>query len=130
MPEFTVEQLFEALNESGIKLKSAKVTVLGLSYKPNVADDRESPSYKLIKILKDKGANLAIFDPYFLEKSTVTTLKEAIKKADAIIVATDHKEFKKLLPKNLTSKVFIDGKNAFDRTLFKNTKIVYRGIGQ
>src|SRR5947209_11130319 len=54
MPEFTVEQLADGLNEAGKSIKGTRVAVLGLSYKPNVGDDRESPSYKLITILKSK----------------------------------------------------------------------------
>src|SRR5665213_1213242 len=52
MPEFTVDQLVAGLSETGTGLKGARVVVLGLSYKANVADDRESPSYNVIKILE------------------------------------------------------------------------------
>jgi nucleotide sugar dehydrogenase len=129
MPEFTVELLIEALAEVGIRLKAAKIAVLGLSYKANVADDRESPSYKLIKILKSKGAEVTTYDPYLIENSSSKSLKEAISKAEAIVLATNHTQFLKINPKTLTSKVFIDGKNAFDRAEFEDAGIIYKGIG-
>lgn len=129
MPEFTVEQLIEGMSEAGLKLKGSKVAVLGLSYKPNVADDRESPSYKVIKILEDKGAKVATYDPYFFEKSTAKSLDEALENSTAVIVATNHKEFEEIDPKNLTTQVFIDGKNAYVRADFEKAGIVYKGIG-
>ncbi len=129
MPEFTVDQLIEGLTEAGHKLKGSKIAVLGLSYKPNVADDRESPSYKLIKILKTKGANVASYDPYFPEKSTAKSMKAALNGSAAVIVATNHKEFLKLRPRYLVCQVFIDGKNAFNRQTFEKAGIIYKGIG-
>jgi UDP-N-acetyl-D-glucosamine dehydrogenase len=129
MPEFTVEQLIEGLGEAGLGIKGAKVTVLGLSYKANVADDRESPSYKLVTILKGRGAIVNTFDPYSLENSSSKSLKEAIGDKDAIVVATNHKEFMDLGSSKLDCKVFVDGKNAFDREALEKQKIIYKGIG-
>lgn len=128
MPEFTIEQLADGLNEAGLSLKGAKVAVLGLAYKPNVADDRESPSYKVIAHLKDKGAVVETYDPFFIDKSSVKTLAEALKDKDAIIVATNHREFLDMDLGKLNVKVFLDGKNAFDNTKLA-PGIIYRGIG-
>ncbi|HVS78666.1 MAG TPA: nucleotide sugar dehydrogenase [Candidatus Saccharimonadales bacterium] len=130
MPEFTVSQLVEALGEAGLKIKGARVAVLGLAYKPNVGDDRESPSYKLIKILESKGAQVSTYDPYVISRSTAKSLGGALKNAQAIVVATNHKEFARLNPKYLTSKVFIDGQNAFSRSAFEAAGIIYKGIGR
>lgn len=130
MPAFTVEQLIEGLGEAGLKLKDTKVTVLGLAYKPNVADDRESPSYRLIKVLESKGAIVASYDPHSLAKSTVKDLPAALKGAQAIIVATNHDEFMDLEPSKLTCKVFIDGKNAYSRADFEAAGIIFKGIGR
>lgn len=128
MPEFTVEQLIDGLNEFQMSLKGAKVAVLGLSYKANVADDRESPSYKVIKLLKEKGAAVESFDPYFLDKSTKKNLESTLQNIDAVIVATNHREFLEMDTQKLSVKVFIDGKNAFDKKSFPET-VVYKGIG-
>jgi UDP-N-acetyl-D-glucosamine dehydrogenase len=130
MPEFTVNQLIDALNEIGYTLKNSKVLVLGLSYKANVADDRESPSYKLIEILKRKGAKVSAYDPYLINKSDFDSLDKALASQDAIILAANHKSFLNLDPKLLKIKAFIDGKNSFDGKLFSNANIAYRGIGK
>lgn len=128
MPEFTVEQLIDGLNEFQMSLSGAKITVLGLSYKANVADDRESPSYKVIKLLEEKGAVVESFDPYFIDKSTKKSIESALRNTDAVIVATNHREFLDMDTKNLKVKVFIDGKNAFDKSAFPES-VVYKGIG-
>jgi nucleotide sugar dehydrogenase len=130
MPEFTVERLTDGLNEAGLNIKGAKVVVLGLSYKANVADDRESPSYKLIDQLNKRGAVVTTYDPYISEKSSAGSLKEALKGQDAIVLATNHKEFLALKPSNLKIKVFVDGKNVIAPEDFTKHDIIYRGIGR
>jgi nucleotide sugar dehydrogenase len=130
MPEFTVNQLVDLLNEIGFTLKNSKVLVLGLSYKANVADDRESPSYKVIKILKRKGAQVTAYDPYLIHKSDFDSLDDALASQDAVILATNHREFLELDPKKLKVKAFIDGKNTFDEQKFKGANIAYKGIGR
>lgn len=129
MPEFTVDLLIEGLSEAGISIKDTKVAVLGLAYKPNVADDRESPSYKLIKILESKEISVKTYDPYLPSKSTAKDLDDALAGADAVIVATNHKEFENIHPKDLACKVFIDGKNNYNRSIFEKAGIIYKGIG-
>lgn len=130
MPEFTIEQLSEGLSEAGMGLKGARIAVLGLSYKANVADDRESPSYKVIQILEARGAKVTSYDPYIQQKSTAKSLDEALADKDAVLLATNHQEFLKIDPSKLQVKVFIDGKNAFTTKDFDGTKVVYRGIGR
>ena len=130
MPEFTVEQLGDGLNELGLPIKGTRVCVLGLSYKSNVADDRESPSYEIIRLLEEKGAIVTIYDPLILAKSTAKGLKEALKNQDAVILTNGHDEFIKNLQQNLKSiKVFVDGKNIFDRADIESLGVVYRGMG-
>ena len=64
MPDFVVQRVMEVLNECGKPLKGAKVLLLGLAYKANVDDDRESPSYHLMEKLEAKGAVVSYNDPY------------------------------------------------------------------
>ena len=130
MPEYTVERLLEGLSECGLKLKDAKILLLGIAYKADVADDRESPSYKVLKILRGKGAHVDIYDPYFPDKSTKPSLEVALETADAIILATRHKEFDKLNEIDIKAKVFVDGQNAFDPREFADSPITYKGVGQ
>lgn len=133
MPEYTIELLQDALNEVKMPLNGTTIGILGLSYKANVSDLRESPVKELVKLLKENKANVLVFDPYVLNKSTVKSLSELFKKSDAILLATDHNEFKKISSEDLKKngiKVVIDGKNCLDKESIKESGIVYKGIGR
>ena len=132
MPKFVVEKTIEGLNEKKVALKGTKVAVLGLAYKADIGDCRESPSFDIIRLLKEYGANVVAFDPYVPDKSDVKNLNEVLRGAKAVIVATAHKKFKKLTPKNLLKNgilVTIDGRNCLSKHKFKNSKMIYKGIG-
>jgi UDP-N-acetyl-D-glucosamine dehydrogenase len=64
MPAYVVSRVAEALNEAAKPVKGSRVLIVGLAYKPNVDDERESPSYRLLELLKRQGAELAYYDPY------------------------------------------------------------------
>jgi len=133
MPSYTIELLQDALNEVGIPLKGAKVALLGISYKANVDDIRESPALKLMKLLEEYKADFKVFDPHILGRSTVKTLEEALDGAEALVIATDHNEFKNIDPQVFVQagvKVIIDGKNCLDRDKIKESGILYKGIGR
>ena len=130
MPEFTAERLIDGLKEAGQDIKGARIAVLGLSYKADVADDRESPSYKLIEALEGFGASVTTYDPYMPDKSSAEDLAEALHGKDAVVLATNHKEFLAIKPAGLKVKVFVDGKNAFAPADFAGHGIIYRGIGR
>jgi UDP-N-acetyl-D-glucosamine dehydrogenase len=129
MSKYTANLIQDSLNELSLPIKGTKISILGLSYKPNIADDRESPSYDLIKILKNKGADLKIFDPYFTDKSNVKSLSEAINDVDCIVIATSHKEFLDDLNLFKNCKLLVDGKNCLNKNDVLNMGIIYRGIG-
>lgn len=133
MPIYSVDLLEQALIEKTNKtLNGAKVTVLGLSYKANVGDDRESPAYTVINTLKDRGAKVKVYDPHILNKSDVTTLEQALADIDASVLVTAHDEFKKIQPKELSGlAVFLDGRNAI-RSLapdIEDCGVSYIGLG-
>ena len=132
MPKYTVELLSKMLENNKKTVNGAVVGVLGLSYKKNVADDRESPAYAIIDELKKEGAIIIKYDPFFPEKSDVSDLKTFTEKCKYIILACDHSEFLTLSPEDLDKKgveIFIDGKNAFDKDSFSDANIMYKGIG-
>lgn len=132
MPEYTILRTIEGLNEIGRSIKNTKITVLGISYKPNIDDMRESPSFEIISKLKKMGAELKIYDPYIKELSTVNSLEDAIC-SECIVLITAHNEFIKMNIKKLKKsgvKVIIDGRNCLNKDKIRNNGIIYKGIGR
>ncbi len=132
MPAYTVELLADALNRYCKPIKGTDIGLLGLSYKADVSDLRESPSLKILEILEQKGANIHIFDPYFQEKNNVASLDELLEKSFAILLATNHSPFKEINAQRLIShkvQVVIDGKNCLDKNSIIDSGIYYKGIG-
>lgn len=101
MPQFVVEKTMLALNGQGKSVKNSRVLVLGLAYKPDVDDVRESPSFELIEKLEALGANVDYHDPhvpathqmrhYNVKKESVGLSPESVAAYDCVIVATNHK---------------------------------------
>jgi UDP-N-acetyl-D-glucosamine dehydrogenase len=97
MPYYVVSRIMGALNSKGKSLKKAKVLVLGVAYKKDVEDIRESPSLKLIRLLREKGANVHYNDPYVAKikiadetLSSVELTEKQLSSADCVVIATDH----------------------------------------
>lgn len=131
MPNYTVDLLQDGLNSISMPVKGTKVMVYGLSYKANVGDLRESPALKILKLLEDLGAEIIKYDPYLLDMSNVGSLEKGLKSAQALIVATNHKEIKKLdFSKYPRLKAIIDGRNCLDYEKIKAMGIYYKGIGR
>ncbi len=131
MPEYTVDLLQNGLNKVSMPVKGTKILVYGLSYKANVGDLRESPSLKIIKLLKQLEADVLKYDPYILEKSNTTDLGQALKSVDALVVVTNHNEIKSIdLSKFQNLKVIIDGRNCLDKEKVEKVGIYYKGIGR
>lgn len=133
MPEYTVNLLQTALNEIKKPMKGTAVGVLGIAYKADVDDVRESPAIKIIELLEKHQANVLTYDPYIPEKSTEKNLAQILKKAEALIIVTNHTEFEKIKPaafKKNQIKVIIDGKNCLDKVAIEKLGIIYKGIGR
>ena len=75
MPIYTVELMQDSLNEAGLAMKNTVIGIMGISYKANVDDQRESPTFKIVKELEKKKAKIIKFDPYVLDQSDVKDLK-------------------------------------------------------
>jgi UDP-N-acetyl-D-mannosaminuronate dehydrogenase len=133
MPAYTIEILQDALNEIELSVKGAKVGLLGMSYKANVSDLRESPSFKILKALKGHKGKAEIFDPYAPNHSTVESIDELLKKSEALIIATNHREFVNIPVADYVKhgiKVIVDGKNCLNKDEIQKHGIIYRGIGR
>ncbi|MDI6778064.1 MAG: nucleotide sugar dehydrogenase [Patescibacteria group bacterium] len=133
MPLYTVELLQDALNKVERSFKGTNIGILGVSYKANVGDLRESPALKIIELLEQREAVLHVFDPHVSEKSTAASSDEVLEKSEAIIVATNHKEFIEIPAEKFRDKgikVIIDGMNCLDKERIQKLGIVYKGIGR
>ncbi len=133
MPKYTVELLQDALNKIKKPISGTKIGVLGLSYKANVDDLRETPALKVIEAIKKHGGRVEIFDPYFPKMSTAKNIEELLKKSEAVVLVTDHKVFKEIDPKLFKKhkiKVLIDGKNCLDKDAIEKQGVLYKGIGR
>lgn len=103
MPKYVVSRVIEALNAQRRALNGSRVLVLGLAYKPNVDDDRESPSYILMDLLKEGGAEVAYYDPHipvirpsrehshWAGTRSVSWDRQTIASFDVVLIATHHK---------------------------------------
>lgn len=134
MPKFTVEQLVAGLGEISKPVKSAKVALLGLAYKANIADDRESPSYEVLQHLKALDMEVRVFDPYITHASTSASFDEALAGVDAVVLCTAHALFlEKLTPEVLVAhrvRVVVDGRNVLLKADLLRAGLVYKGIGR
>ncbi len=133
MPDFTGSLVEEALLNQDIEIKGAKIAVLGLAYKANIGDCRESPAFEIIAYLEKKGARVVAYDPHALELSNVKTLDDALQNSSAVVIATAHDEFTKLKPEYFKShgvNIVIDGRNCLAEDAFIEAGIIYEGIGK
>lgn len=120
MPSYTANLTRDILKAKGIE--NPKVAVLGLAFKGNIDDMRESPSVEVVEHIEALGLDYMAYDPHIkqnnLDKQT-QDLEEALQDADAILVLTDHKAFHDYQPEQLAkmmrSKILIDTKNALSR---------------
>jgi UDP-N-acetyl-D-glucosamine dehydrogenase len=128
-----VSRVMEAMNDRGMHLKDSKVLVLGVAYKPNIDDVRESPAMDVIGLLKQKGALVEYHDPYIphihheydgWQMDSVKDMMKSVKAADAVIIVTDHKDYdyKAIID---AAKFVFDSRNATGRVA-KNFENVER----
>ncbi|HXI69226.1 MAG TPA: nucleotide sugar dehydrogenase [Verrucomicrobiae bacterium] len=102
MPVYVVNRTAEALNANRKPVNGSRVLIVGLAYKPNVDDERESPSYTLMELLKSRGAEVAYYDPYvpvirptrehahWAGTRSVGWNRETLQSFDAVIISTNH----------------------------------------
>jgi UDP-N-acetyl-D-glucosamine dehydrogenase len=133
MPHYVVTKTLEAMNERGKSLKGSKVLVLGLAYKKDIDDVRESPSIKLIEILKEKGAKVDYNDPYIpmthkmrehdLKMKSRQLSAKMLRGYDIVMIATDHSCYDyDMIVKN--ARLVIDSRNATMNVKSGRNKIV------
>jgi len=129
MPLFAKDLLMNSLKLINLPPEEAVVVVLGLSYKGNSDDTRNSPSLKFIEEIKEMVAEVRTYDPYV--EGTHGSVEEALKGADAAVIATDHSEFKSLdwqaLGGLMRNKILIDGRHVVKEP---PKGFIFKGIGR
>lgn len=133
MPNYVITRTMDALNDKKKSMKGSKILVLGLAYKKDIDDVRESPSLELIELLKSKGAKVDYNDPYIpqthkqrdydLKMKSKNLSAKMLKSYDAVLIATDHSDYDyKWIVAN--SQLVIDTRNATVNVKKGRNKIV------
>ncbi|RQD76927.1 MAG: nucleotide sugar dehydrogenase [Candidatus Syntrophonatronum acetioxidans] len=136
MPSHVASLILEALKG----LSQPKVALLGMAYKGNVNDLRESPALKVAEILQENGLSLGIHDPH-VEKEDLAaqgliwnSLPEAVEGAELLVVLTDHREYKLLDPEEIAplvkNRVVLDTRRVLDKTLWQDSSFKVVRIGE
>jgi UDP-N-acetyl-D-glucosamine dehydrogenase len=128
MPDYVVSKLTDALNNQGKSLKNSNVLVLGISYKKNVDDMRESPSVFIMEQLRDKGVIVNYSDPHVkvfpkmrehhFDLESIDLTADTLSKQDAVLIATNHDKFDYELIRN-NARLVIDTRGVY-RSNFDN----------
>lgn len=131
MPRYVVGRVLDAMNARGKTLKGAKVLVLGVAYKPDINDVRESPALDVIGLLQKKGALVTYHDPYIphihheydgWHMESIQDVMQGVKEADAVVIVTNHKAYD--YPAILEAAQFIfDSRNALGKLAKNNPKV-------
>ncbi|MCX6034363.1 MAG: nucleotide sugar dehydrogenase [Chloroflexi bacterium] len=131
MPRYVISRILDALNDRGQTLKGAKCLVLGVAYKPNIDDIRESPALDVIGLLQKKGATVEYHDPFIptlkthtgAEMSSVPDLMAAVRGSDCVIIVTNHKcyNYEAVLE---AAKFIFDSRNALGKLGKDSPKVV------
>jgi len=122
MPEYVLNKLMDGLNDSGKALKGSKVLVLGIAYKKNVDDMRESPSVEIMELIEAKGGVVAYSDPHVpvfpkmrehhFKLNSEALTPENLASFDAVVLATDHDKFDYELIKQ-HAKLIVDSRGKY-----------------
>jgi UDP-N-acetyl-D-glucosamine dehydrogenase len=123
MPMFWVHKLAEALNGQGKAVRGASVLVLGVAYKRDVEDIRESPALDIIRLLEGQGARVSYFDPHVprfredgQEFRSVELTPDVVAAADCVMIVTDHTVVDYRMIKRM-AKLIVDTRNAIPKEL-------------
>jgi UDP-N-acetyl-D-glucosamine dehydrogenase len=130
MPRFAVSKVQDALNERSKAVKGSLILVLGVAYKPDIDDLRESPALDVIHLLQVKGAEVRYHDPYVAHfnhdgwtMESVTDLDAEVQAADAVVIVTNHKKYD--FPAILAAaKLVVDTRNALGSLGKNHPKVV------
>jgi len=124
MPEFLLSKIDAALNERKKSIKGSKILILGVAYKSNVSDARESPALDVMRLLKERGGKVVYNDPYVPQVEGLKSIhltRSSLKNADCVVITTAHSDYDyKEIVEN--ARLIIDSRNATKE--IKSKKII------
>lgn len=130
MPRYVVSRVQDALNEVGKPVKGSTFLVLGVAYKPDIDDIRESPALDVIGLLEQKGGKVCYHDPYIpkiqhegLEMESVSDLEEALQRVDCVVIITNHSSYDYNAILN-SARLIVDTRNALGKAGAASPKVV------
>ena len=138
MPNYVIELIISGLKEVNKEISNSTILLLGISYKPEVKDIQITPAENIIQKLKELGAKIKIYDPFFkstnvFEIETENNIEQALLDVDSVVLLTAHKEFNNLTPSFIASKiempVVVDTKRIFNLDDAKKSKLIFRSLG-
>ena len=140
MPDHVIDLISDAFRESNIRLDGSDILIFGVSYKPNVKDIQLTPAEHIIEKLKNLGANVHIYDPYFTSTKifgidTLTTIPDEniLKTMNAAVIVTGHDSFKSFKISNFSlmkNPILIDTRGIFEPRDAKDANLIFRGLGR
>lgn len=127
---YSIEKLINSKKES----KNKKITILGITYKPNVDDIRESPIIELIKILKENNYEISIYDPYVKNYPGIeNNLMKSVQGSELLVIGVNHDIFKDInyekVLKEMQGNLILDTRNSLDKKELEKIGFVYKLIG-
>ncbi|HRQ37767.1 MAG TPA: nucleotide sugar dehydrogenase [Chloroflexota bacterium] len=129
MPEYVVSKVANALNGERKAVNGSRILVLGVAYKPNVSDMRESPALDIIHLLQGRGADVSYHDPFVpdlthegFDLQSVALTRETLRAADCVVIVTDHRDIDWLCVAEEVA-VLVDARNAL-KDLQSNGRVV------
>ncbi len=129
MPKYVVAMIENLLDTT----TSSTVVLLGVSYKGNVDDDRESPTYTIKQLLESKGITVRLYDPLITNNPEISNhIENVTKNADCLVLVTDHNIFKKINPKNITNmnhKQLVDSRNILNHDTWEKAGFTVKILG-
>jgi len=135
MPYHVLQIIEDALNDIHVDIRDATIGILGVAYKGNVADTRETPSKPLIDALLQKGSKVAAHDPYVKKEiikgmgAEPVTLKEALN-CDCTVLMTDHDEYREIEPEMVNGKIFVCTRPILRPEKFREKGVIFKGVGR
>ena len=137
MPRHMAEMVEGALKQEKVRIREAKIAILGVAYLEDSDDTRNTPAYSLIRDLESKGAEVIGHDPHvrdFPEVDLTNDLEAALTGADCIAIVTKHREYFQLnlagVKKLMRTPIIVDGRNVVHKRRAEEAGFYYRGIGK